>query len=64
MDREDRHSSYIDEKPITKTLSEKKWMQQHPNFNQSDSFHILNRPGRELGTTDLMLTCTVSSRLV
>ena len=22
----------------------KRWKQQHPNFNQSDSFHRLNRP--------------------
>ena len=32
------------EKTIIKTLSKKKWKQQHPNSNQSDSFHKLNRP--------------------
>ena len=27
-----------------KTLSKNKWKQQHPNYNQSDSLHKLNRP--------------------
>ena len=27
-----------------KTLTKEKWKQQHPNFNQSDSLHKLNRP--------------------
>ena len=31
-------------KTIIKTLSKKKWRQQHPNYNQSDSLHKLNRP--------------------
>ena len=32
--------------PVTpiKTLSKKKWKQQHPNSNPSDSFHKQNRP--------------------
>ena len=44
LDQEDRYTSYTDEKTITKTLSKKKWKQQHPNYNQSDSLHKLNRP--------------------
>ena len=37
--------SYTDEKTIITTLSKKKkWKQQHPNFNQSDKLHKLNRP--------------------
>ena len=32
-------------KAIINTLNKKKkWKQQHPNFDQSDSFHKLNRP--------------------
>ena len=42
--QEDRYTSYTDEKTITKTLTMKRWKQQHPNFNLSDSFHRLNRP--------------------
>ena len=30
-------------RPSSKTLSKKKWKQQHPNCNQSDSLHKLNR---------------------
>ena len=70
-DKEDRYTSYTDEMTIIKTLNKNKWKQQHQHFNQSDSLHKLNRPeqsvfcsGRELGTTDLMPTCTESSRLV
>ena len=46
LDQEDRYTSYTDEKTIIKTLSKrkKKWKQQHPNCNQSDSLHKLNRP--------------------
>ena len=32
------------EKTIIKSLSKKKWKQQHPNYNQSDCLHKLNRP--------------------
>ena len=40
-----RTDTYTDEKTIIKTLTKKKkWKQQHPNFNQSDSLHKLNRP--------------------
>ena len=31
-------------KAIIKTLSKKKWKQQHPDYNQSDSLHKQNRP--------------------
>ena len=31
-------------KTIIKTLSKKRWKQQNPSSNQSDSFHRLNRP--------------------
>ena len=43
-DSEDRYTPYTDEKTIVKTLTKKRWKQQHPNFNQSDSLHKLNRP--------------------
>ena len=43
LEQEDRCTSYTDEKTIIKTLSQKKWRQQHPNYNQSDSLHKLNR---------------------
>ena len=43
MDRE-RKTSHTDEKTIIKTLSKKTWKLQHPNSNQSDSLHKLNRP--------------------
>ena len=39
-----RYFQYMQEKTIIKTLSKKKWKQQHPNYNQSDSLHKLNRP--------------------
>ena len=39
-----RYTSYTDEKIIIKSLSKKKWKQQHPNYNQSDSLHKLYRP--------------------
>nr|KAG5694289.1 hypothetical protein BaRGS_032007 [Batillaria attramentaria] len=35
---------YAEEKTIIKALSKKKWKQQHPNFNESDSYHKLDRP--------------------
>ena len=45
LEQEDRYTSYTDEKTIIKTLSKKKkWRQQHPNYNQSDSLHKQNRP--------------------
>nr|KAG5705274.1 hypothetical protein BaRGS_010725 [Batillaria attramentaria] len=44
MEQEDRHVSYAEEKTIIKALSKKKWKEQHPNFNESDSYHKLNRP--------------------
>ena len=44
LDQEDRFTCYTDEKTIIKTLSKKKWNQQHPNSNHSDSLHKLNRP--------------------
>ena len=44
LEQEDRYTSYTDEKTIIKTLSKKKWRQQHPNYDQSDSLHKLNRP--------------------
>ena len=44
LEQEDRYTFYTDEKTIIKTLSKKKWRQQHPNYNQSDSLHNLNRP--------------------
>ena len=43
LEQEDRYTTYTDEKTIIKTLSKKKWKQQHPNYNQSDSLHKLNR---------------------
>ena len=43
LEQEDRYTTYADEKTIIKTLSKKKWKQQHPNYNQSDSLHKLNR---------------------
>ena len=42
LEQEDRYTTYTDEKTIIKTLSKKKWKQQHPNYNQSDSLHKLN----------------------
>ena len=42
--RTDRCTSYTSEKTIIKTLSKKKWKQQHPNYNQPDSLHKLYRP--------------------
>ena len=69
LEQEDRYTTYTDEKTIIKTLSKKKWKQQHPNYNQSDSLHKLNRTeqlfcsGWELDTTDLTATCTTNSRL-
>ena len=44
LDQEDRYTSYTNGKTIIKTPTMKRWKQQHPNFNQSDSFHRLNRP--------------------
>ena len=35
--RTDTH--YTDENPL-----QEKWKQQHPNYNQSDSLHKVNRP--------------------
>ena len=43
LEQEDSYTTYTDEKTIIKTLSKKKWKQQHPNYNQSDSLHKLNR---------------------
>ena len=43
LEQEDRYTTYTDEKTIIKTLSKNKWKQQHPNSNQSDSLHKLNR---------------------
>ena len=43
LEQEDRCTSYTDEKTIIKNLSKKKGKQQHPNYNQSDSLHKLNR---------------------
>ena len=34
LEQEDRYTSYTDEKTIIKTLSQKRWKQQHPNYNQ------------------------------
>ena len=42
LEQEDRYTTYTDEKTIIKILSKKKWKQQHPNYNQSDSLHKLN----------------------
>ena len=44
LDLEDRYTSCTDEKTIIKTLTMKRWKQQHPNFNKSGNFHKLNRP--------------------
>ena len=45
LDQKDRYTSYTDEKTIIKTLSKKKkWKQQHPDYNQSDSLHKVNSP--------------------
>ena len=43
LEQEDRYTTDTDEKTIIKTLSKKKWKQQHPNYNQSNSLHKLNR---------------------
>ena len=44
LEQEDRYTSYSDEKTVIKPLSKTKWRQQHPNYSQSDSLHIRNRP--------------------
>ena len=44
LGQEDRYTSYTYENTIIKPLTTKRWKQQHPNSNQSDSFHKLNRP--------------------
>ena len=44
LDQEDRYTSYTDEKTIIKTLTTKRWKQQHPKFNQPDRSHRLDRP--------------------
>nr|KAG5713187.1 hypothetical protein BaRGS_007714 [Batillaria attramentaria] len=44
MEQEARHVSYAEEKTIVKALSKKTWKEQHPNCNESDSYHKLNRP--------------------
>ena len=44
LDQEDCYTSYGDEETTMKTLSKKRWKLQHPNFNQSDSFHKPNTP--------------------
>ena len=69
LDQEDRYTSYTTEKTIIKTLSRKRWKQQQPNSNQSDSLHRLNRPEQVIlfrlrtGHNRLMPTYTTSSRL-
>ena len=56
-------------RPSLKPSPRKKWKQQHPNYNQSDSLHKLNRTEQVIlfrlrtDTTDLTPTCTKSSRL-
>ena len=37
LDQVDRYTSYTNERTIIKTLSKKKWKQQYPNSNQSDT---------------------------
>ena len=44
LEQGDRYTTYMDDKTIIKTLSKKKWKQQHPNYNQSDSLQKPNRP--------------------
>ena len=44
LDQEDGYTSHSHEKIIIKTLTMKRWKQQHPNFNQSDILDRLNRP--------------------
>ena len=69
LNQEDRYTSSADEKTIIKTLTMKIWNQQLPNYNQSDSFHRLNRPEQVIlfrmrtGHNRLNATCTASSRL-
>ena len=41
LDQEDRYTSYTDKETIIKTLSMKRWKQQHPN-----SLYKLNKPGQ------------------
>ena len=43
MEQEDKQVYFSNEKTIIKTLIRKKWHQQHPSFNQSDSYYLLNR---------------------
>ena len=48
-------------------IIKKNCKQQHPNYSQSDSLHKLNRPEQIILfrlKTDLMPTCTISSRLM
>ena len=44
MEQEDRHVSYAEAKTVIKAHSRKRWKDQHPNFNLSDSYYKLSRP--------------------
>ena len=41
LEQEDKQVSYQDEKTIVKTLTERKWRQEHPN-HKSDSYYRLH----------------------
>ena len=68
LDEENMYTSYAHEKTTIKP-SPRKWKQQDPGFNQTASTNWTDQSrslcsGWELGTTDLMPTCSAGSRLV
>ncbi|RUS80934.1 hypothetical protein EGW08_011315 [Elysia chlorotica] len=44
LEQNDKQVSYSEEKAIIKSLLRRKWKQQHPDFNKTDSYHHLSRP--------------------
>ena len=43
LEQEDKQVLYQDENTIVQTLTERKWRQEHPNHNKSDSYYRLHR---------------------
>ena len=44
MEQSNNQVSYSEEKTIIKALMGKKWIQDHPQYSRTDSYHNLNRP--------------------
>ena len=43
LEQENKQVSFSEEKTVIKTIYKKKWKQQHPDHNQSDSYQLLSR---------------------